>query len=80
MDIGISLIRTAVPYFVGWLLTLALRWGLTIPEDVEADLTGLMTFVLGTLYYTVFRNLEQKHPELGAFLGMATQPKYKETK
>ena len=65
-DIGLSIIRTGVPYLWGWAMT----WLVTqIPalEPIlnESGMTGLgagIAAALGLLWYALFRNIERRLP------------------
>lgn len=78
----VSFMRTAVPLVAGWLLTLAVRSGISIDS---AMVTGAVTVAAALLYYMVFRVLEllgQRLPGTalqnlaGVFLGWARPPAY----
>lgn len=76
-----SAIRTASAYLVGWLLSFAAvgqALGLIGVDTVTARewMSGLLVFVLGTVYYLLVRLLEQKWPSLGVLLGVPTKPVY----
>ncbi|MFJ4322267.1 hypothetical protein ACIP3A_03975 [Streptomyces tricolor] len=69
-----SLWRTAVPYVVGFVLVQLARLGITLND---ATLTAALTGGFGTLYYALFRLLEQKAGKgWGWFLGLARPPRY----
>lgn len=51
----ISTMRTIVPLVAGWLLTLAVRAGITIDS---ATVTGAVTVACALVYYLLFRLLE----------------------
>lgn len=81
----VSLMRTAVPLVAGWLLTLAVRAGVTI--DSQAVVSAV-TVGLVIVYYLAFRLLEVLGTRLrgtalqkaaGLFLGWARPPKYPDT-
>ncbi|MEV4091465.1 hypothetical protein [Streptosporangium saharense] len=74
----LSLWRTVVPTLVGGVLGwLALR-GVTV-EGVSAEEISAGAVVLGTsLYYGVFRALEQRWPALGVLLGSTKAPTYEQ--
>ncbi|HET9382260.1 MAG TPA: hypothetical protein VFP69_15715 [Streptomyces sp.] len=78
----ISVMRTGVPLVAGWLLTLAVRAGVTIDS---ATATGAVTVALSLAYYLVFRFLELVGERArgtvlqhlaGLFLGWARPPAY----
>lgn len=75
-DLIASIIRTAVPsivgVIVGWLTTL----GVTLPKQQEENLSLLIAFAAGLLWYVIVRALEQKWPALGVLLGVPKQPAY----
>lgn len=70
----LSLWRTFVPYLVGFVCTMAAKWGLDLNEDaVEA----FLVLVFGTAYYAAARWLEQnKGKRWGWLLGYAKRPLY----
>lgn len=78
----ISAMRMGVPLVAGWLLTLAVRAGVTIDSAV---VTAAVTVALTLAYYLVFRLLELLGERLpgsflqslaGIFLGWARPPAY----
>ena len=78
----VSFMRTGVPLVAGWLLTLAVRAGVTINS---ATVTGAVTVGLALAYYLVFRVLELLGERAsgtflqnlaGLFLGWARPPAY----
>lgn len=78
----ISYIRTVVPLVAGWLLTLAVRSGITIDSYM---VTSAVTVALAFVYYLAFRLLEVLGTRLrgtalqtlaGALLGWARPPSY----
>ncbi len=71
-----SIIRTAVPYLVGLVSSIAVTHKLILPAGTLELLTALLTFLFGTGWYIVWRWLETKFPQLGWFLGKASQPIY----
>lgn len=71
-----SIIRTAVPYLVGLASSIAVTHKLALPAGTLELLTALLTFLFGTGWYIVWRWLETKFPQLGWFLGKASQPIY----
>ncbi|MFI7136592.1 hypothetical protein ACIBQ5_02130 [Streptomyces massasporeus] len=74
MNLYTSLVRTGVPAAVGWLVAVALRYGL----DLDATaVTGVLTPVTTFAYYGVFR-LAEEHvsPRFGWLLGYARPPQY----
>lgn len=73
-----SVVRTVVPYAVGWLVSWALvTFGITVPDDVRISLEGFLTFAIGTAYYVIVRKLEAKHEWVGWLLGSPNPPEYK---
>lgn len=71
---GTAIVRTVVPFFVGWLVALAAKAGLEIDS---ATAEASVTFLVGTLYYIAVMLL-QKHvsPVFGWLLGSPTVPEY----
>lgn len=70
-DLLVSIRRTVVPILVGSLLSTFLG-GHVDPEALRSVISGAISAV----YYTVFRILELKIPELGVLLGARKQPVY----
>ncbi|GGS82085.1 hypothetical protein [Streptomyces griseoviridis] len=69
-----SLWRTLVPYAVGFAGVQLARLGITLDD---ATLTAALTGAFGTVYYALFRLLEQKAGRAwGWFLGLARPPHY----
>lgn len=72
-----SLIRTLVPWVVGYLLALAAKAGLDLPEGLA---TELVTVALGGVYYLVVRILETRgKAAFGWLLGAPKAPTYDAT-
>jgi len=71
-----SIIRTVVPYLVGWIVTLLATAGVEVSAEFRSDLVTFLSFLIGTLYYVVARFLEKKWPKLGFLLGVPTAPVY----
>lgn len=79
----IALVRTAVPYVVGWALSLpaapAVEAALGVSAtDARAELTGALVTAAGTAYYAGARWLERRWPAAGWLLGIAARPTYPE--
>ena len=70
-----SVIRTVVPYVVGYLVALLVGWGIEVPTEVQAWLTETLTLVLGTAYYVAARWLEE-HGVTWPLLGSTQRPVY----
>ncbi|MEV4557212.1 hypothetical protein AB0K51_09455 [Kitasatospora sp. NPDC049285] len=74
MNLFVSLIRTGVPALAGWLVALAAKYGLGLDP---AALSGLLTAVVGFVYFAVFRVAEEHlSSKFGWLLGYARPPKY----
>ncbi|MGY0466329.1 hypothetical protein ACW14Y_39605 [Kitasatospora sp. cg17-2] len=74
MNLYLSLLRTAVPALVGWLVALAARYGLDLDP---AALAGVVAPVASFVYYAVFRFAEvHVSPAWGWLLGYARPPLY----
>lgn len=76
-NLVISWIRTTVPVIVGSVIAYLVSKGISVPEDIAASVTGLLTVLFTALYYIVVRQLEQWKSKFGLLLGVASQPKYK---
>jgi hypothetical protein len=73
----VSLIRTAVPIWVGVVLTwIGQKTGIVPDAATAAALSAAVVGVLATLYYALARWLESRWPSLGWLLGSASQPTY----
>ena len=67
-----SVVRTASPIVVGWLLSVLPAWlGLT-----EDQLGTIVAGALGVLYYVLVRVLEQFSPRFGWLIGLPGEPAY----
>lgn len=76
-----SIIRTIVPLVMGFIISYLARKGITLDEELNANLAMLIQLVVTALYYIVVRYLESKKSEFGWLLGSPTAPKYsKKTK
>lgn len=74
MNIYLSLLRTGVPALVGWLVTLAAKYGLDLDP---AALSGVLVPLIGFAYYALFRVAEEKvSPRFGWLLGYGRPPQY----
>lgn len=51
-----AVIRTVVPFVVGYLITWAAQAGLDLPEN---DLTNLLTVLVGGAYYAIAHAVEK---------------------
>jgi hypothetical protein len=70
----VSLWRTVVPYIVGYVAVALARIGITIDD---ATLTASLVLAFGSLYYALFRFLEQRAGRgWGWLLGLARPPQY----
>lgn len=67
-------VRTAVPYLIGFALTLLARWGIDI--EPSAELTGAVTVVIGTAYYVAVMLAAKRWPALQRLLGSKQAPSY----
>lgn len=72
-DFWTSVIRTAVPYLAGLLVTAALKLGVDLDE---ATATQAVTVAVGFVWYVSFRLLERWKPGFGWLLGSPKQPTY----
>lgn len=70
-----SVIRTVVPYLVGYVVAVLIGWGIEVPGEVQSWLTETLTLVLGTAYYVAARWLERQGVRL-RLLGSTQQPEY----
>jgi hypothetical protein len=73
-DWAASLWRTVVPYIVGYLAVQLARLGIDLDD---ASLTAALATGFGTVYYALFRRLEQvAGTGWGWLLGLARPPEY----
>lgn len=72
-DYGTSIVRTVVPYLVGFVVAQGAKRGLDIDA---AEVTPIVTVVVGTVYYAVVRKIEETKPGVGKLLGKAAEPVY----
>ncbi|MFC7219659.1 hypothetical protein ACFQLX_16020 [Streptomyces polyrhachis] len=71
----LSLVRTLAPIAAGWLLTQALRLGVTLDS---ATATSWLTAAFSATYYATFRWAElHRNHRFGRLLGYATPPQYR---
>lgn len=73
-----SFVRTIVPYVIGFIITLAARWGIDIGPS--AELTGALTVLIGTAYYVAVRLLAKRWPGLERLLVVKSTPTYVDPK
>ncbi|GAA2108650.1 hypothetical protein [Streptomyces synnematoformans] len=82
MNLYLSVLRTVVPLFVGWLLTVTGALGIDVDSEAAA---GGVTVVVAAVYHALFRVLEDAAVRLkweplrlvaGALLGWARPPEY----
>jgi hypothetical protein len=76
-----SLVRTLVPFVVGWLLSLPLAGPVLDALDVSGDqargkLAAALTVLLGAAWYALARLIEHRWPKAGVLLGVPTSPVY----
>lgn len=79
-DLWPAVVRTVVPFVVGWVASILLLINVTLTETQRDSLSGLITVVLGALYYIAVRWLEQRYPKLGVLIGSTKQPTYVDAK
>lgn len=76
----VSVIRTWVPIFVGWLVSQLLVIGVVIDGDTSKLLESAISALTIALYYAAARWLETKFPNAGILLGCIRQPVYLDPK
>lgn len=74
------IIKTVVPFVVGWLISLLALKGIVLPPDMLEGLTNGLTLVIGTVYYVLAVLLAKKWPKFELLLGSMKKPVYKEIK
>ena len=73
-DLSVSVIRTIVPVIAGFIITQAVRLGVSLDT---AAVTSIVTSVITAAYYGLFRTLEHyRGPLYGKFLGYSKAPQY----
>jgi hypothetical protein len=72
----ISIVRTFVPYLIGWLTA----QGIAVTDDGAAQISSTLAFAISIGYYVVVRFIERKYPQFGWLLGVPAKPTYKEVK
>jgi hypothetical protein len=75
-----SIVRTLVPYLVGFVVSVFTAQGLEVSQDLQVQLASFMTFAFGGLYYVLVRLMARKFPQLEWLLGVPVKPVYKEIK
>lgn len=75
-DLVTSFVRTVVPYVVGAVVAWLTQKGVHVSDSSVATTTAVITFLVGTGYYTLVRTLEHRWPKLGYFLGVPAKPTY----
>lgn len=78
-SIGPAIVRTVVPYLVGWFVSWGASRGIEVDQATQVNLMTLSTMVLGTLYYSLIRAIEKNHPKAGWLLGSPHAPVYPTT-
>ena len=71
-----SIVRTLVPFLVGYVVSLLVTQGVDVSENFEDQLSGFLTFAFGAIYYVAVRLLARKFPKLEWLLGIPTKPSY----
>lgn len=74
-----SVIRTVVPFVVGWVVTFLVARGFAVDDGTKTQITSAVTVLVGALYYVIIRLLEQVKPKVGVLLGAAKPPAYDTT-
>lgn len=75
-DLWTSIVRTVVPFVVGYVIVAAAKLGIELDS---ATASGAITVLLGGIYYTVARIVEERWPTWGWLLGSPTKPVYSTT-
>lgn len=70
-----SIIRTVVPYLIGWVATVLLTLGIDMPEAVQDWATEALVVIIGTAYYVAARWLEARGVRI-PLLGSTAVPAY----
>jgi len=72
------IIKTVVPFVVGWVVSVLTVVNVPVPPEFVADVTNVLTLLLGSAYYVVVVFLTKKWPTLEILLGSPKKPEYKE--
>jgi len=72
-----AITRTLVPTVIGWIVAGFALVGITVPDDVQGWLSGVIVFLVALIWYIGVRALEAKWPKLGVLLGVPSKPVYK---
>lgn len=72
----VSIIRTWVPWIIGWALGKLVVVGVILDNDTSEKLTFAITALVIGLYYAAARWLEARYPKFGILLGYIKQPVY----
>lgn len=76
-DMLIAVIRTFVPSVVGTAIAWGIDHGVTVPDDVQVQLSAALVALCITLYYALVTLLERKvNPAFGWLLGVPKAPSY----
>jgi hypothetical protein len=76
-DLFGSLVRTAVPYGVGFVLAfLARKYDVVLDDSTSAQLSSAAAILAGTAYYALIRAAEAKWSWVGWLLGWNVPPTY----
>lgn len=78
-ELGIAVIRTAVPYGFGVLLTWlagSFGWLAEVPAEIVSEVSIGLVWVIGTFWYFGIRELAKRWPQLEWLLGYPEKPVY----
>jgi hypothetical protein len=71
-----AVVRTIVPSIVGLVLAFLASHNIHVSTEVQGDLTGLLTVVIGGAYYVAASLLQSRWPLAGLLLGSTARPTY----
>ena len=72
------IVKTIVPFVVGWVVSVLTVAGLNVPPEFTADLSNLLTLLVGAGYYVLVVFLTKLSPVFEILLGSPKKPEYKE--
>lgn len=76
-DLLKSLVRTGVPVAVASVVGFLADLGVVVSGDLKSDLTALLTFGAGVVYYVGVRLAGRRWPWVERLLGSPEPPTYK---
>lgn len=72
------IIKTIVPFVVGWVVSVLAVAGVNVPAEFATDVTNVLTLLVGAVYYVAVVLLTKKWPVAEILLGSPKKPEYRE--